>query len=182
MTQNIITIAKNAAKNLIKKVKRDKFTPLNVHEIAKSLNIEILEGEFRDNNGRDISGLIKVSGKEGTPIIAVKSSDSKERKRFTIAHEIGHFILHGNELAHVDSDLESVVYRDKSSTMAINTKEIQANQFAAELLMPTDEIKTLILKNQEDNEEITKTIIEISEKYRVSSLAATIKVTSLLNT
>jgi Zn-dependent peptidase ImmA (M78 family) len=182
MTQDAIKAAKNAARDLISKSSRKAFAFTDVHEIARSLNIKILEGEFRDNFGRNISGLMKVSGKDGKPIIAIKSSDSEERKRFTIAHEIGHFVLHGNELAHVDPDLEAVVYRDKSSAMATNTKEIQANQFAAELLMPTDEINTLMLENQKSDKDITKTIIEISEKYRVSSLAATIKVTSLLNT
>ncbi len=182
MTRNAIKAAKKAAGDLISKTSRKAYTFTDVHEIARRLNIEILEGEFRDNFGRNISGLMKVSGKNGKPIIAVKSSDSEERKRFTIAHEIGHFVLHGNELSHVDSDLEAVIYRDKSSAMATNTKEIQANQFAAELLMPTDEIKTLMLKKQKSGEDITKTITEISENYKVSSLAATIKVTSLLNT
>lgn len=57
------------------------------------------------------------------PVIVVNSRDGRERQRFTIAHELGHLLLHesGN------------LYRDVSFS---GPGEIEANKFAADLLMP----------------------------------------------
>jgi len=54
---------------------------------------------------------------------------------FTIAHEIGHFILHHGE-SDLFIDTTYVAFRDSESTKGENRAEIQANQFAAALLMP----------------------------------------------
>jgi Zn-dependent peptidase ImmA (M78 family)/DNA-binding XRE family transcriptional regulator len=63
---------------------------------------------------------------KGFPVIIVNKNFSNDRKRFTIAHELGHILLHNENLFPISS------YRDK---------EKEANIFASEFLMPEDEIK-----------------------------------------
>ena len=62
------------------------------------------------------------------------------RQRFTIAHELGHRALHpGRELI-LDVPVR-VNLRDKTSSMASDIEEIEANAFAATLLMPEQMIR-----------------------------------------
>lgn len=173
-------IARNAATDLLEKTSRKKCSEVEVEKIASALGIDIIEGEFRAEDGKKISGLIKMSGKNGRPVIAINAKEPTQRKRFTIAHEIGHFILHRNEQMHIDQDFEFAAFRDSSSSKATSLKEIQANQFAAELLMPSDEVQEII-KSNFPQKKITEIIDEISNTYNVSALAATIKISTMLS-
>lgn len=75
--------------------------------------------------------LMKESGQLEGNVIKVSVLDAEVRQRFTIAHEIAHIILHKPE---------SVMYRDTNlenyEGVVERMKEREANQFAAELLMP----------------------------------------------
>ncbi|MDD5726109.1 MAG: ImmA/IrrE family metallo-endopeptidase [Patescibacteria group bacterium] len=179
MSLSVTRAAKKAASELLGQTNRARYSQVDVKKIAAALNIDVIEGEFRVENGKDVSGLIKMSGKNGRPVIAVNTKEKPQRKRFTIAHEIGHFMLHGNEQLHIDQDFEFAAFRDSTSSLATSLKEIQANQFAAELLMPSDEIQEIIRSNF-PKKDITEIINEISKTYNVSSLAATIKISALL--
>lgn len=118
--------------------------PLQVVELANRMNIDVYQQFFDDN----ISGFIEQTG--NSAIIHVNKLHSPNRKRFTIAHEIGHFVLHllGNnndndafdteELVH-----ERVLFRDNAE----NEREQQANLFAASLLMNKDLLNQAIEKN-----------------------------------
>lgn len=66
---------------------------------------------------------------KGFPIIVVNKSFPNDRKRFTIAHELGHILLHN------ESNFPVSQYRDEK------TKEKEANEFASEFLMPENDIK-----------------------------------------
>lgn len=175
-------IARREAQKLLNQHPRKTGTEVDVKDIALKLEIDIISGEFKDQHHRNISGLLKFSGKNGRPVIAIKASESPQRQRFTIAHEIGHYILHKSELVHVDPNrnLEPLAFRDASSSTATSIKEIQANQFAAELLMPTIEVCELLIEDHGKDVEITKTIEKIAQTYNVSPMAATIKVSSLI--
>lgn len=70
-------------------------------------------------------GVSFVSDK-GFPIIIVNKNFSNDRKRFTIAHELGHLLMHNENNFPISS------YRDK---------EREANMYASEFLMPENEIK-----------------------------------------
>jgi Zn-dependent peptidase ImmA (M78 family) len=73
--------------------------------------------------------------KDGVPIIGVNSLHHPNRQRFTIAHEIGHLVMHRNKLSstvHVDKIFE----RGVLATLGSDQDEIEANRFAAELLIP----------------------------------------------
>ena len=73
-------------------------------------------------------------------VIGVNSAHPPVRQRFTIAHELGHRALHpGRELI-LDVPVR-VNLRDKTSSMASDLEEIEANAFAASLLMPEQMIR-----------------------------------------
>lgn len=67
-------------------------------------------------------------------MIVVNTYNATVRQRFTMAHELGHFLMH-NDVLFVDKPV-SVRFRDSLSSLAISNEEIQANRFAACALMP----------------------------------------------
>ena len=77
-------------------------------------------------------------------IIAVRESARREqeRERFTIAHEIGHYLLPGHDTANSirEKDQVGLAVKDKGSF------EQAANQFAGELLLPSGAVRRLVRK------------------------------------
>jgi Zn-dependent peptidase ImmA (M78 family) len=136
--------------------------PIKVEAIAKSLGVVVRFEPFED----DISGVLYRD--ESSTIIGVSSLHHSNRQRFTIAHEIGHLILHEMEV-HVDKGYR-VVLRDSVSSKAVDPAEIDANRFAAELLMPASILRQdvrLYLHDIEDDAELRN----LARKYRVSTQA-----------
>lgn len=112
--------------------------PVPVEEIARGEGAQIARHRF---DGWE-SGFILRDGHQ--VIIGVNTRTSRRRQRFTIAHEIGHLLLHEGTLI-VDHAVR-INWRDDISGMATDTEEIQANTFAAELLMPRDFIIDSVVK------------------------------------
>jgi len=145
-------IAEESAENILVKLKSG-LVPIDVAEIANKLGILI-----RYAKSAEFSGLLYR--KDGEAYMAINSSESLVRQRFTIAHEIGHFLLHPKKNTFVE-------FRDNGTAKPRTFKEIQANQFAAALLMP----RKNLLKDIENYREtgITDTVIHsLAEKYQVS--------------
>ncbi len=146
--------------------------PVPVERIAASANAVIryepLDGE--------LSGMVH-RGNEGTAVIGVNSLHPPRRNRFTIAHEIGHLVLHDDEL-HVDDPLP-VGYRNRKSAMAVDPKEIEANQFAAELLMPEHLLRSDLAKKGRSTPMTDSEIEQLADRYEVSIQAMTIRLSSL---
>lgn len=108
--------------------------PVDPVRIAKALGIEVLDAALNE----DVSGaLVKKQGFD--PLILLSSRDSSNRKRFTCAHEIGHFIRRSDEL----DKYEYVDYRDPTSSTGTVEEERFANSFAANLLMPKPAVESL---------------------------------------
>jgi len=148
--------------------------PIPVEKIARSQGAEIRFQPMSD----DLSGMIFV--KDGVPIIGVNALHHPNRQRFTIAHECGHLALHRDKITsavHVDKQFK-ILWRDAVSATATDTMEIQANQFAAELLMPTE----LLLKELSaitfdiDNDEPLE---KLAKKLKVSKQALEYKIRNL---
>ena len=78
-----------------------------------------------------------MGGKDGEVKIWINPLDSEARQRFTLAHELGHYVndmlLKGNMEI---KDTPDTLYRDGTS----DAREAKANNFAAMLLMPTNEV------------------------------------------
>lgn len=107
--------------------------PVPVEDIAARLGAKLVH-ERLDST---ISGLLLREG--GAKLIAVNSEHHPRRRRFTVAHELGHLQMHEGDYI-VDSTVR-VNRRDTLSSMASDREEIEANAFAAALLMPTALVK-----------------------------------------
>jgi Zn-dependent peptidase ImmA (M78 family) len=107
--------------------------PVPVERLARDAGALV---SYQPFEAQDISGLLyRATG--AAPVIGVNSNNPKVRQRFTIAHELGHLILHeGHEL--ILERLVRLNFRDATSSTASDAEEIEANHFAAELLMPQD--------------------------------------------
>jgi Zn-dependent peptidase ImmA (M78 family) len=106
--------------------------PVDPAQIAHKMGIEVANAYLDP----DVAGAIEK--RNGQPAaIYLSADDHPNRKRFTCAHEIGHFVRHGEE------DFEYVDYRDGTASMGIDEEERFANAFAAALLMPEREVRRL---------------------------------------
>ena len=112
-----------------------KAPPVPIDELIRAQGVEIAKKRFDD----ETSGLIYVNPKSGHAVIGLNVSHSKTRQRFTLAHELGHFLLHKRSEGglHVDEHDFFVRFRDHHSSDGSDREEREANAFAAELLMPT---------------------------------------------
>ena len=114
---------------------------------------------------------------DGVVIIGVNSSHSIGRQRFTTAHELGHLILHKDENLHVD-ERSPIGFRNEESSLATKDVEIEANQFAAELLMPAELLEKEIAALPDDIE-AEDAVVLLADRFQVSEQAMTIRLTSL---
>jgi hypothetical protein len=105
----------------------------DVFQVARELRLKVKEEDLDGCEGL----LIRPTGVARGMIAVKKSIRSEGRKRFTIAHEIGHFVLLGHDEGGSicgQKDIES--WKDRS-----DAKEREADDFAAELLIPTVVVK-----------------------------------------
>lgn len=162
------------ARSLLKKLDMHAL-PIPVQKIAKSLGAEIRFSPLDE----ELSGMIYIKG--GTPIIGVNSLHHLNRQRFTIAHEIGHLELHRHWLSgqvHVDR-MFSVLMRDSNSASGTQIIEIEANKFAAELLMPQALLEQILFSKPFDIDD-EPPLAELAKKFGVSKQALEYRVRSLL--
>src|SRR5215217_1945633 len=102
--------------------------PVKLSELGKALGLSIKAATLPVG----ISGEIRPSPDHpGRYVIRVNRHDSPERQRFTVAHEIGHYLLHRNQIGNGITD--DVLYR---STLT-DRREAEANRVAADILMPS---------------------------------------------
>lgn len=106
-------------------------------------------------------GALEASVETGEANIYVYRNMPDTRKRFTVAHELGHLILHGDEKT--EGAQYTVELRDHNFNDT-NQKEHQANGFGAGLLMPEDKVKNLVTFLGQD-------IRELAESFEVSTPA-----------
>jgi Zn-dependent peptidase ImmA (M78 family) len=147
-------------------------TPIPVELLAKRLDIDVRYSPGKE----DVSGALIRN--DDSVVIAVNSAQHENRQRFTIAHEIGHFLLHEGTKVHFDEDFR-VNYRNAASSEAIDTDEIEANRFAAALLMPQDFLRKDLLRLKADDQNIEKVIQSLAVRYKVSSRAMELRLVNL---
>lgn len=115
--------------------------PVDVVAVASKLGLEVEYRQFKDP---ETSGLLVKLDKDSPFKAVVSSTEHPHRQRFTIAHEIGHWV-HKYEGRSTDI-VGMVEKRDELSTRGTDREEIWANNFAAALLMPKGEITRLWAK------------------------------------
>ena len=152
--------------------------PIDVSRIAEHANAQILYKDLEDS----VSGFLLI--KDGKKIIVINDTHHINRKRFTIAHELGHLILHAKDS---DEDLfmdkEQVYNRNISSATGMHPQEIEANQFAATLLMPEDLLRAALVEEGnflEDYEGVNDSLGVLAKKFSVSQQALSNRVSRLL--
>ena len=152
-------------------------TPVDVYSVANGLGLGVVPHDFAN----DVSGLLITSGGKST--IGINSNNGVTRKRFTIAHEIGHYVLgHQREGAFIDKpgNFFTIVYRDSSSSTGEFQQEREANAFAAALLMPRELIDITIKKMSFDFEDDQMSVIDIlAHEFEVSSQAMSFRLSNL---
>ena len=158
--------ARNQARKVLNRLEIAE-PPVDVAQVAKQLGIKLADDrEFES----DISSLLLVKGDEF--IICVNKMHHAHRRRFSIAHEIGHFLLHKDEAPYFDKDYE-VYFRANAAESPDDLREVEANQFAAELLMPLSMIRNDL------NRTPPPTASDLAKKYKVSEQAMTFRLASL---
>ena len=149
--------------------------PIPVERIAKALGAQLRFSPLDD----ELSGMIYV--KEDTSIIGVNVLHHPNRQRFTIAHECGHLILHKGQIIqemHIDKTFPMLM-RDSVSASGVNNMEIEANLFAAELLMP-ESLLTKALSNESFDIDDESAIRALARSFRVSVSAMRFRIGNLL--
>jgi Zn-dependent peptidase ImmA (M78 family) len=145
--------------------------PVPVERIARDLGVIVRYQPFAGQ----LSGMIVPAGE--TCVIGVNSLEAPVRQRFTLAHELGHFHLHP-EKEFVDRSF-ATRFRNERSSAGVDTEEIQANRFAAELLMPIDFLHADIADEEIDVADADELIERLAKRYQVSKQAMTIRLTTL---
>jgi len=144
--------------------------PVDVEGLALALQLKV----DRQNLSNEICGIIKK--KDDKYLIIVNQNHPLTRQRFTIAHEIGHFVYHRSKIG--DGIVDNALYRQVPYNGIINYEinardEQSANNFAANLLMPEHLIESI--KNEYNGYDINK----LAEKLNVSIQAIKIRLDNL---
>ncbi|MFT0862142.1 ImmA/IrrE family metallo-endopeptidase [Ancylobacter sp. G4_0304] len=140
--------------------------PVPIERVVKARGIVLQHAPLDD----EISGMAYI--RDGVSIIGVNALHHPNRQRFTIAHELGHHVLHPEHLrseVHLDKAFR-VLMRDGMTSQGIDQLEIQANAFASELLMPTAFLEDYVDPaglDLDDDERLEA----LARKFRVSTSA-----------
>ena len=166
-----------AAQKIIRSYQYSKETiPVKIRQIMVDMNILIKDVSLPN----EISGVLDTRGDQ--PIVLVHDNHGEKRKRFSLAHELGHFILNSSSRAiHMD---RHTFFRSNFSSSGTDIEEIKANRFAAELLMPSDILWEILLDMPDlidiDENEGLKALEDLAGKFEVSVAALTIKISGVL--
>jgi len=165
------------ATELISKYSIDK-PSIPIDMIAQKEGLSLVSHDL----GENVSGVLVIKDKKG--IIGYNVNHAKVRRRFTIAHELGHYVLHGHlsdkDEVFVDKDF-IVKFRNNinSYNKAEERQESEANAFAAALLMPEH-----LIEKEFENSHLAEMgepelISYLAKKFEVSVLAMTYRLTNL---
>ncbi|MBC7382943.1 MAG: ImmA/IrrE family metallo-endopeptidase [Bacteroidia bacterium] len=147
--------------------------PVPVEKIALSLGVDVMPY----NLGEEVSGILAINDGKGT--IGYNLQHSKGRQRFTVAHELGHYIMHRNTKKELFVDKDYILkFRSNKKYSSTELKqEREANAFAAALLMPKDFILSELAKEQTITE--NELIEVLAKRFEVSVPAMTYRIADL---
>ncbi|MET9564910.1 ImmA/IrrE family metallo-endopeptidase [Streptomyces tauricus] len=144
--------------------------PVNPVLLAEKLDVLVVHQEMKD----DVSGMLLRRDEQR--VIGVNENHAPTRQRFTVAHELGHLLLHRGRPLILDTQTR-VNLRNTVSSMATDREEIEANRFAAALLAPEAmvrrEVRTVHFQAVDDLVEQLATKFEMSQTamyYRLLNL------------
>lgn len=146
-----------SATNQARKILAENFIlepPVDVYELARNYGIEIHEQHF-PLEFANVSGFINIE--KGRPVMYVNASEPAARRKFTVAHELGHWIMHEDKIR--QDPQKAILFRMAIGAANKDPLEREANAFAAELLVPME----MLEKNKD------KSISQLADIFQVSS-------------
>ena len=145
--------------------------PIDIERIIQSYNIEIRSQSLEDS----MSSMLVI--KNGRGIIGINKAHPPTRQRFSLAHELGHYLLHSKS-TQIFVDASTIFFRDELASEGSDKEEIEANTFAAELLMPESVLRQIIRQQPLDAFD-DRAVQRLAAKFGVSVQALTIRLTRL---
>jgi len=124
------------AKALLDEIGFDEITDLSMHQFVSGLGATLIEEPLSNSDGKIIRGRKRTLIKVNSEI------PYEEKKRFTIAHEVGHYLLHDHLEVHNENSNTLNWFNNAEQQMQKGIQEWEANDFAAELLMPEKVFRT----------------------------------------
>jgi Zn-dependent peptidase ImmA (M78 family) len=148
--------------------------PVPIEVLAHRLNLTTEASALGDS----VSGMLVVENERGA--VGYNSNHARVRQRFTVAHEIAHFLLHlkKNRRSQLFIDPFVIFRRDDSSATGNDRQEIEANRFGAALLMPATLVRKEIKKHGLDLDD-EDALAFLAKRFKVSTAAMTYRLTAL---
>ena len=139
--------------------------PVKLGELARDLGLVVRVGTLEHGKSGQI---VPFSDAPAGFLIRVNRHESRVRQRFTLAHEIAHYLLHRDRIG--DGISDNVMYRAEGIT---NREEVEANQMAADLTMPAAAIQELLSSRNSSLDE--DTVRDFAHRFKVSVPAMEIR-------
>jgi Zn-dependent peptidase ImmA (M78 family) len=136
--------------------------PVDPVAIARTAGLRVVDAELDDDT---LGALIKTQGQE--PTIMINQSDPENRKRFTCAHELGHWVARSDEA----DEYSTIDLRSGLSSTGDDPDEVFANEFAACLLIPEQDLRRKASFGLND--------IQLAIEFKVSREAMQYRLTNL---
>lgn len=136
--------------------------PVDPVAIARRSGVRVV---YAPLDSETLGAFLKRPNEE--PTILINEADHENRKRFTCAHELGHFNRRRDETG----EYHTIDLRSPLSSTGSDPEEIYANEFAACLLMPADELKIFLQFGLSDG--------ELAERFKVSREAMEYRIVNL---
>jgi Zn-dependent peptidase ImmA (M78 family) len=133
---------------------------LNIENVVKSFEDIIIRKEQMQSN---VSGYFKYEN--GKWIIGINQAHHPNRQKFTMAHELGHYMLHKAKDVNI---VDTTLFRNDEA----DSVEYMANDFASKLLMPEDKVRELVDSG-------IKNIGELAIEFGISASAMKYRILSL---
>ncbi len=147
--------------------------PVDVAAIARKQGARVLFQELEPH----VSAVL-VQKKDKTATIGVNALHHPNRQRFSVAHELGHYLMHADRpTVFVDEML--VHFRADATSEPAHQRESEANAFAAALLMPGDWLKKDLRGRNIDALFGDLPLEKLARRYRVSQQALSIRLMNL---
>lgn len=148
--------------------------PLPIEEVAFALDIFAIE----DVDTTAFEGALLTNDTKSPASILVRSGLLDTRRRFTIGHELGHYLmpLHFPTAGGFRCTSEDLRAEESKHKTGKEAWEAQANAFASELLMPANEFRKRLRKAGQISIEL---IVTLSEVFDVSKIACGLTVLRL---
>lgn len=143
--------------------------PIDPVQIAVDLGIKVYYDFSMSKNVAGKIRRVKEANARATYEILVNARDHQNRQRFTVAHELAHYILHRDLIG--DEIVDDALYRSSLG----GHLETQANRLAADIILPASQITRML--NDIGNEPTS--VPALAAKFNVSEQAMSIRLKEL---